>query len=298
MALMTWLVESVFSILSTLHLAPPVPSPYPDRLAPLDSSSSNLDNEIYNNSSFDWSKSGLSLLNPVRVNYFLDKLERYTSSSSHPTITILDLGCGSGLAIQAIHDALVKDGRQYKFIGLDMSSRSIDLARQHAKSEGMNIEYVVGDIYSLPFSSSSIDGIICSDVLEHLFNLPLAFSEISRVLKPGGFFTFDTINRTPASYYLTIWILQDILKAMQGDAHDHRLYVTPQEVHRCMEGAGLRVGPRADLVGMRPGINWPHVGVRRLYKGQGFVMSVLGEFKVTKRDLGVSWLHWCEKPQS
>lgn len=300
---MSWLAETFFSLLHAVRVAPGVPPPYSDRLAALDPSSSKLDNQIYNTSSFDWSKSGLSLLNPVRVSYFLDMLDRRIASLTPDElheVVILDLGCGSGLAIEAIHNILFAQqpnhnaNVSYKLIGLDMSKRSIDLARSNATSCGLQIEYIVGDIYDLPFSPNSIDAVICSDVLEHLFDLPSAFASISSVLKPGGIFTFDTINRTPVSYYLTIWILQDILNAMQGDAHDHRLYVKPQEVHDIMQRSGLKPGPKTDLVGMRPGINWPWTALSGLWRGQGFVMSVLGEFKLTK-DLGVSFLHWCEK---
>ncbi|SPO30255.1 related to COQ3 - O-methyltransferase involved in ubiquinone biosynthesis [Ustilago trichophora] len=310
------IVGYVFGILTKLGLAPPIPTPFENRLSALDPSLSTLDNEIYNNQSFDWSKSGLALLNPVRVGYFMDKLHRHVSSSlvqggeEKQVVRILDLGCGSGLAIEAIHTALVSFAHKdqvtitnegikvgnvyYQLLGIDMSSRSIDLARQNAHRNSLSIDYVVGDIYSLPFDYSSIDAIICSDVLEHLFDLPSAFSSISRILKPGGFFSFDTINRTPASYYLTIWILQDWLKAMQGDAHDHRLYVTPEEVHKVMQGAGLKPGPKKDLVGMRPGIRFPPLGLYRLMTGQGFINSFLAEFRLTT-DLGISYLHWCQK---
>lgn len=246
MPLISFLVENIFSALHFLQLAPAVPQPFSNRLATLDPSSSTLDNEIYDQQSFDWSKSGLHLLNPVRVGYFLDKLDRHVSSlspGSGKEVVILDLGCGAGIAIEAIYSALLSGsstrassagivdeskGVTYKLVGLDMSSRSINQARQQAKEKDMRIEYIVGGIYSPPLEEASVDAIICSDVLEHLFDLPAAFAAVYRMLKPGGLFLFDTINRTPTSYYLTIWILQDILKAMQGDAHDHRLYVTPE----------------------------------------------------------------------
>ncbi len=55
---------------------------------------------------------------------------------------------------------------------------------------------------------------------------------------------------------------------MQGDAHDHRMYVTPEEVHAVMQRSGLKPGPRKDLVGMRPGINFPPVALYKLMTGQ------------------------------
>lgn len=269
---------------------------------------------MYSTQSFDWSRSGLELLNPARVGYFMDKLDRLVSSldrSRNHTITIVDLGCGAGLATEAIHAAIIRSARDkclikhtdsalfdanatYKLVGIDRSTRSIETARERARSKSMQIEYVVGDIYSLPFADASIDAVICSDVLEHLFDLPAAFSSISRVLKPDGIMCFDTINRTATSYYLTIWILQDVLRAMQGDAHDHRMYVTPHEVHTAMQRNRLKPGPATDLVGMRPGINLPPVAIYRLITGAGFINSVLAQFHLTN-DLSISYLHWCRK---
>ncbi|CDS00305.1 related to COQ3-O-methyltransferase involved in ubiquinone biosynthesis [Sporisorium scitamineum] len=162
---------SFFLALSKLHLVPSVPTPFPDRLAKLDPALSTIDNDIYNTQTFDWSKSGLDLLNPARVAYFMDKLHRYVSSlsSNDDVVTIVDLGCGAGIAIEAIHSAIVLaargDGSQvtqtekglfdgertFKLIGLDVSSRSIETARQRARDRSLCIEYVVGDIYSPPF---------------------------------------------------------------------------------------------------------------------------------------------------
>lgn len=308
------IIGSFFTTLSKLHAVPSVPTPFPDRLAKLDPALSTLDNGIYNAQTFDWSKSGLDLLNPARVGYFMDKLHRYVSSlepGADGVVTIVDLGCGAGIAIEAIHAAIVsaahdasaitqtKDGlfdgkHTYKLIGIDLSPRSIETARQKARARSLCIEYIVGDIYHLPFPHASVDAIICSDVLEHLFDLPAAFASISASLKPNAIFTFDTINRTPASYYLSIWILQDLLKAMQGDAHDHRLFVTPDEAHAVMQRSGLSPGPESDLVGLRPGVRFPPAALYRLTTGAGFIMSILDEFQLSK-DLSISYLHWCRK---
>jgi hypothetical protein len=47
------------------------------------------------------------------------------------------------------------------------------------------------------------DGVVISDVLEHLLDLKLALHEIARILKPGARVVFDTINRTPWSLLST-----------------------------------------------------------------------------------------------
>lgn len=46
---------------------------------------------------------------------------------------------------------------------------------------------IVGDIHALPFANDSQDAIICIAVLEHVENPILAFQEMYRTLKPGGY---------------------------------------------------------------------------------------------------------------
>ena len=154
------IIGTIFLALSKLHLVPSVPPRFPDRLGQLDPASSTIDHEIYNTQAFDWSRSGLDLLNPARVGYFMDKLHRYVSSlplSSENVVAIVDLGCGAGIAIEAIHAAIVAaapepskvsqgegglfDGlRTYRLIGIDVSERSIDTARQRARDRSLSIE--------------------------------------------------------------------------------------------------------------------------------------------------------------
>jgi SAM-dependent methyltransferase len=45
---------------------------------------------------------------------------------------------------------------------------------------------VIGDIHALPLEDESVDGIICSSVLEHVANPLLAMEELRRILRPGG----------------------------------------------------------------------------------------------------------------
>ncbi|KAF4713230.1 Hexaprenyldihydroxybenzoate methyltransferase, mitochondrial, partial [Perkinsus olseni] len=91
----------------------------------------------------------------------------------------------------------------------------------------------------IPFPDNSFDGVIISDVLEHLLDLRAALSEIHRVLKPGGVLVFDTISRTLKSYALLWLISQELLQIMYEDAHDRRLFITPGEVTRLLEETGL-----------------------------------------------------------
>ncbi|KAN0064018.1 hypothetical protein ACQY0O_003624 [Thecaphora frezii] len=282
--LLTTLLTAFFCLLSALRIAPSVPAPLPDRLAEIPQGSLNIDNYMYDSDDFDWwsDSCGLHCINPLRVGYFIDKLlhnractpeAKAAVRSDLPqqvaTAKVLEVGCGAGIATEEI--------------------------QRHLSSMFPGQFQVVGSTYELPFETDSIDAIFCPNVLEHLHNLPLALSEIHRVLKPNGFFIFDTINRTPLSFYLSIWILQNVLKAMQNNAHDYRLYVTPSEMHTLMQRTGLLPGPHKDLCGMRPAFPWPHVLLWRLFAGRGFMDAVITDFTETE-NVDISYLYWAQKP--
>jgi SAM-dependent methyltransferase len=94
---------------------------------------------------------------------------RIKSLAYHITGTVLDIGCGS---------------KPYQFlfpcneyVGIDIESAK---ARHHSKAD----IFFNGDL--LPFESDHFDSIICTQVLEHVFEPDQFFNEIGRVLKPGG----------------------------------------------------------------------------------------------------------------
>jgi 2-polyprenyl-3-methyl-5-hydroxy-6-metoxy-1,4-benzoquinol methylase len=87
---------------------------------------------------------------------------------------------------------------------------------------------------------------IISDVVllilkEHLHDLRKSLSEIHRVLKPGGVFVFDTINRTWWSWVMGILVAQETIGIVPPNAHDWRLFITPEELKRVLEETGFEV---------------------------------------------------------
>lgn len=78
---------------------------------------------------------------------------------------------------------------------------------------------IVGDIQNLPFDNNSVEAIICIAVLEHVENPILAFSEMYRVLKPGGKLfvsvPFLYYYHAEKGYYGDYWrFTEDSLKMM------------------------------------------------------------------------------------
>ncbi|MFE3983173.1 hypothetical protein ACFXPR_01695, partial [Nocardia tengchongensis] len=67
----------------------------------------------------------------------------------------------------------------------------------------------------------------------------LAVREIARVLKPGGIFCYDTINRTLLARIVMIWIPEYLTGMVARGTHHHHQFIKPAELARHLEAAGL-----------------------------------------------------------
>ena len=111
-----------------------------------------------------------------------DQLEALVRGYVTPETSVLDLGCGRGGVVELFW-------RDVKLAaGIDPDSPSLTGHR----AAGMPILRAVGE--RLPFAGESFDLVVCVWVLEHLSEPLKVFSEVRRVLRPGGHFVFLTPN--------------------------------------------------------------------------------------------------------
>jgi len=105
--------------------------------------------------------------------------------------TVIDLGSGAG------NDAFVARsivGEKGHVIGLDFAGAMLSKARSNAKKLGFeNVEFVKGDIESMPFENEIADVFISNCVLNLVPDKKRAFAEMFRVLKSGGHFCISDI---------------------------------------------------------------------------------------------------------
>jgi arsenite methyltransferase len=108
-----------------------------------------------------------------------------------PGMTVLDLGSGAGIDVFIAANAVAPTG---KAIGLDMTDEMLKRARANKVKLGIsNAEFWKGEIEDMPVESASIDRIISNCVINLVPDKRKAFSEMHRVLKPGGKFTVSDI---------------------------------------------------------------------------------------------------------
>jgi 2-polyprenyl-6-hydroxyphenyl methylase / 3-demethylubiquinone-9 3-methyltransferase len=170
-------------------------------------------------------------VNPVRYGYFKRVLERLGISGK----TVLDVGCGGGF----LAEEFAKDG--FDVTGIDPSAKSIEAARKHAAVGGLDIRYEVARGEMIPFPDGSFDLVACCDVLEHVDDLHGVIREVSRSLKPGGVFFYDTVNRTWFSKIALIKIWQDcsITRCCRENAHVWEKFIKPAELIEMLRAVGL-----------------------------------------------------------
>lgn len=104
---------------------------------------------------------------------------------------VVDLGSGAG------NDAFIarqETGPGGKVIGIDMTDAMVEKARQNAENLNFNnVEFRLGEIEKLPLNNETADVVISNCVLNLVPDKIKAFSELYRILKPGGHFSISDI---------------------------------------------------------------------------------------------------------
>jgi 2-polyprenyl-6-hydroxyphenyl methylase/3-demethylubiquinone-9 3-methyltransferase len=168
-------------------------------------------------------------VNPVRVAYFLDAINRHAPTDRAPRI--LEVGCGGGL----VAEALAAEG--CTVVGLDPSRPSLVAASRHAAEHRLDDppRYLRGVGERLPFADASFDALLAADAIEHVAEPSTVLRELRRVVRPQGVLCFDTPNRTWFARIGLIWGAELLGWAPRGTHVYDRLFTPRELAASCLE---------------------------------------------------------------
>jgi ubiquinone/menaquinone biosynthesis C-methylase UbiE len=105
--------------------------------------------------------------------------------------TLLDVGCGNGLATIHVADAL-----KLRAVGVDVDPAQIALARR-AAGDRADVSFMTASATQLPFESAAFDIVFTNKAMHHVPEWRQAIDEMKRVVAPGGYVVFADLNVPP-----------------------------------------------------------------------------------------------------
>jgi ubiquinone/menaquinone biosynthesis C-methylase UbiE len=122
-----------------------------------------------------------------------------------PNAVILEVGCGRGAGAVMVSEAL----KPSLFVGFDVDEKQISKAKRYVRGEYDDRIFVyIGDVTAISSSDCQYDAVFDFFTLHHVDDWRKGVAEVSRVLKPGGYFAFAELFDSAIRNY----VVQNILR--------------------------------------------------------------------------------------
>ncbi len=112
---------------------------------------------------------------------------------------ILDVGSGRGFFAKKLAES------GYSVIGLDFANNIIEKTNEEVENWGLvgKLKFVEGSALDIPFTDNSFDGVCDFGLMENLYeeDWEQYAGEISRILKPGGFYLNTSLSRETQNFF-------------------------------------------------------------------------------------------------
>ena len=140
-----------------------------------------------------------------------------------PEDRILEIGCGIGTVVNDL------GSKGHDITGIDISCEAIEYGRK--KYGDIHLEVQAAE--TLPYEDESFEVVLSFDLFEHIAAIDKHVSEVRRVLRPGGYYLFQTPNRYSNIIYETLWT-----KSLQWRQYHPSLH-SPGQLRRRMARHGF-----------------------------------------------------------
>ena len=170
----------------------------------------------------------LHKINPLRLGW-IDSLAPLNGRH------VLDVGCGGGI----LADAMARKGATV--LGIDLAPKSLKVAQLHALEAGTNgVEYREVSAETLATEQpATFDVVTCMEMMEHVQDPASIVDACAKLVKPGGWVFFSTINRNAKAFMFAIVGGEYLLNLLPRGTHEFARLIKPSELAGHCRSAGL-----------------------------------------------------------